>query len=144
MCDYSCARLGFAVQNPATFRVFMLIALLCGFAGQTSRPVWAASVFFQKPDKVARWVLTADWKSRQCDAVDCAGFIFFLYVLLFGRRGRAATWAPVLALTNATLDLSALLAVATLAARFWYERYRQFKGVCRLAIAGAKTSAPVA
>ncbi len=62
-----CAWLGFAVQNPATpFGVFMLIALLCGFAvlrGQTSRPVWATSVFsFQKPDKVARWVLTADWE----------------------------------------------------------------------------------
>ncbi|MDI5035998.1 alpha-hydroxy-acid oxidizing protein, partial [Salmonella enterica subsp. enterica serovar Montevideo] len=29
-----CAWLGFAVQNPATpFGVFMLIALLCGFAG---------------------------------------------------------------------------------------------------------------
>lgn len=62
-----CTWLGFAVQNPATpFGVFMLIALLCGFAvlrGQTSRPVWATSVFsFQKPDKVARWVLTADWE----------------------------------------------------------------------------------
>lgn len=62
-----CAWLGFAVQNPATpFGVFMLIALLCGFAvlrGQTSRPVWATSVFsFQKPDKVARWVLTAAWE----------------------------------------------------------------------------------
>lgn len=47
-----CAWLGFAVQNPATpFGVFMLIALLCG------------SVFsFQRPDKVARWVLTADWE----------------------------------------------------------------------------------
>lgn len=62
-----CAWLGFAVQNPATpFGVFMLIALLCGFAvlrGQTSRPVWATSAFsFQKPDKVARWVLTAAWE----------------------------------------------------------------------------------
>ncbi len=62
--DYSLRRLGFAVQNPATpFGVFMLIALLCGFAGANfASSMGNISFSFQKPDKVARWVLTADWE----------------------------------------------------------------------------------
>lgn len=59
-----CAWLGFVVQNPATpFGVFRS-SLCCAVSrGLTSHPVWATSVFsFQRPDKVARWVLTADWE----------------------------------------------------------------------------------
>ncbi len=45
------------------FGVFMLIALLCGFAGANfASSMGNISFSFQKPDKVARWVLTADWE----------------------------------------------------------------------------------
>lgn len=51
---------GAILRVPYSFMVPLCCAVL---RGQTSRPVWATSVFsFQKPDKVARWVLTADWE----------------------------------------------------------------------------------
>lgn len=49
---------------PPPLSGYLCSSLCCAvLRGQTSRPVWATSVFsFQKPDKVARWVLTADWE----------------------------------------------------------------------------------
>lgn len=57
-----CVWLGIAVQNPNTpFGIFIVIALLCGFAVQTLLRAWAISVSsFQKPNKGALLGLMAD------------------------------------------------------------------------------------
>ncbi len=57
-----CVWLGIAVQNTNTpFGVFIVIALLCGFAGANFARAWAISVSsFQKPNKGALLGLMAD------------------------------------------------------------------------------------
>lgn len=57
-----CVWLGIAVQNPNTpFGIFIVIALLCGFAGANfASSMGNISFFFQKPNKGALLGLMAD------------------------------------------------------------------------------------
>lgn len=91
-----CTWLGFAVQNPATpFGVFMLIALLCGFAGANfASSMGNISFFFPKARQGSALGINGglgrkSW--RQCDAVDCAAGYFSADIYFFRRPGRAAT-----------------------------------------------------
>jgi NNP family nitrate/nitrite transporter-like MFS transporter len=56
-----CVWLGIAIQNTATpYWIFIVIALLCGFAGANfASSMGNISFFFPKQNRVARWVLTA-------------------------------------------------------------------------------------
>jgi NNP family nitrate/nitrite transporter-like MFS transporter len=58
-----CVWLGIAIQNTATpYWIFIVIALLCGFAGANFAPAWATSASSSpKQNRAARWVLTAGW-----------------------------------------------------------------------------------
>ncbi|QUJ07164.1 hypothetical protein KCP70_24415 [Salmonella enterica subsp. enterica] len=89
--NIDCCCAGFMV-NPA-LSGYLCSSLCCAVLRAASRPVWATSVFLSKPNKVARWVLTADWKCGvRCDAVRCAaGCCTAADIYAQASEGRAAT-----------------------------------------------------
>ncbi|EDL0594419.1 nitrate/nitrite transporter [Salmonella enterica subsp. enterica serovar Derby] len=117
-----CAWLGFAVQNPATpFRVFMLIALLCGFAGANfASSMGNISFFFPKARQGSALGINGGLGNLGVSVMQLiAPLVIFLPIFTFlGVRGVPQPDGSLLALTNAAWIWVPLLAVATLAAWF--------------------------
>ena len=85
-----CVWLGIAIQNTATpYWVFIVIALLCGFAGANfASSMGNISFSSRNPDRVAHWESTAGWETgRQRNAVDCATGHFSADLHLSGVNG---------------------------------------------------------
>ncbi|EAA7618727.1 NarK family nitrate/nitrite MFS transporter [Salmonella enterica] len=117
-----CAWLGFAVQNPATpFGVFMLIALLCGFAGANfASSMGNISFFFPKARQGSALGINGGLGNLGVSVMQLiAPLVIFLPIFTFlGVRGVPQPDGSLLALTNAAWIWAPLLAVATLAAWF--------------------------
>ncbi|EBA8227899.1 NarK family nitrate/nitrite MFS transporter [Salmonella enterica] len=117
-----CAWLGFAVQNPATpFGVFMLIALLCGFAGVNfASSMGNISFFFPKARQGSALGINGGLGNLGVSVMQLiAPLVIFLPIFTFlGVRGVPQPDGSLLALTNAAWIWVPLLAVATLAAWF--------------------------
>ncbi|EOW1544944.1 NarK family nitrate/nitrite MFS transporter [Salmonella enterica subsp. enterica serovar Muenchen] len=117
-----CAWLGFAVQNPATpFGVFMLIALLCGFAGANfGSSMGNISFFFPKARQGSALGINGGLGNLGVSVMQLiAPLVIFLPIFTFlGVRGVPQPDGSLLALTNAAWIWVPLLAVATLAAWF--------------------------
>ncbi|EHQ9253854.1 NarK family nitrate/nitrite MFS transporter [Salmonella enterica] len=117
-----CAWLGFAVQNPATpFGVFMLIALLCGFAGANfASSMGNTSFFFPKARQGSALGINGGLGNLGVSVMQLlAPLVIFLPIFAFlGVRGVPQPDGSLLALTNAAWIWVPLLAVATLAAWF--------------------------
>ncbi|EAP6427615.1 NarK family nitrate/nitrite MFS transporter [Salmonella enterica] len=117
-----CAWLGFAVQNPATpFGVFMLIALLCGFAGANfASSMGNISFFFPKARQGSALGINGGLGNLGVSVMQLiAPLVIFLPIFTFlGVRGVLQPDGSLLALTNAAWIWVPLLAVATLAAWF--------------------------
>ncbi|EIX1560129.1 NarK family nitrate/nitrite MFS transporter [Salmonella enterica] len=117
-----CAWLGFAVQNPATpFGVFMLIALLCGFAGANfASSMGNISFFFPKTRQGSALGINGGLGNLGVSVMQLiAPLVIFLPIFTFlGVRGVPQPDGSLLALTNAAWIWVPLLAVATLAAWF--------------------------
>ncbi|EBN8636998.1 nitrate/nitrite transporter [Salmonella enterica] len=117
-----CAWLGFAVQNPATpFGVFMLIALLCGFAGANfASSMGNISFFFPKSRQGSALGINGGLGNLGVSVMQLiAPLVIFLPIFTFlGVRGVPQPDGSLLALTNAAWIWVPLLAVATLAAWF--------------------------
>ncbi|EKT5891912.1 NarK family nitrate/nitrite MFS transporter [Salmonella enterica] len=117
-----CAWLGFAVQNPATpFGVFMLIALLCGFAGANfASSMGNISFFFPKARQGSALGINGGLGKLGVSVMQLiAPLVIFLPIFTFlGVRGVPQPDGSLLALTNAAWIWVPLLAVATLAAWF--------------------------
>ncbi|AZK50886.1 NarK family nitrate/nitrite MFS transporter [Salmonella enterica subsp. enterica serovar Derby] len=117
-----CASLGFAVQNPATpFGVFMLIALLCGFAGANfASSMGNISFFFPKARQGSALGINGGLGNLGVSVMQLiAPLVIFLPIFTFlGVRGVPQPDGSLLALTNAAWIWVPLLAVATLAAWF--------------------------
>ncbi|EPM9219672.1 NarK family nitrate/nitrite MFS transporter [Salmonella enterica subsp. enterica serovar Newport] len=117
-----CAWLGFAVQNPATpFGVFMLIALLCGFAGANfASSMGNISFFFPKARQGSALGINGGLGNLGVSVMQLiAPLVIFLPIFTFlGVRGEPQPDGSLLALTNAAWIWVPLLAVATLAAWF--------------------------
>ncbi|EBS3996430.1 NarK family nitrate/nitrite MFS transporter [Salmonella enterica subsp. enterica serovar Matopeni] len=117
-----CAWLGFAVQNPATpFGVFMLIALLCGFAGANfASSMGNISFFFPKARQGSALGINGGLGNLGVSVMQLiAPLVIFLPIFTFlGVRGVPQSDGSLLALTNAAWIWVPLLAVATLAAWF--------------------------
>ncbi|ECR3909063.1 NarK family nitrate/nitrite MFS transporter [Salmonella enterica] len=117
-----CAWLGFAVQNPATpFGVFMLIALLCGFAGANfASSMGNISFFFPKARQGSALGINGGLGNLGVSVMQLiAPLVIFLPIFTFlGVRGVPQPDGSLLALTNAAWLWVPLLAVATLAAWF--------------------------
>lgn len=117
-----CAWLGFAVQNPATpFGVFMLIALLCGFAGANfASSMGNISFFFPKARQGSALGINGGLGNLGVSVMQLlAPLVIFLPIFAFlGVRGVPQPDGSLLALTNAAWIWVPLLAVATLAAWF--------------------------
>ncbi|EDT4647403.1 NarK family nitrate/nitrite MFS transporter [Salmonella enterica subsp. enterica serovar Braenderup] len=118
-----CAWLGFAVQNPATpFGVFMLIALLCGFAGANfASSMGNISFFFPKARQGSALGINGGLGNLGVSVMQLiAPLVIFLPIFTFlGVRGvPQQPDGSLLALTNAAWIWVPLLAVATLAAWF--------------------------
>ncbi|EBX2840376.1 nitrate/nitrite transporter [Salmonella enterica subsp. enterica serovar Leeuwarden] len=117
-----CAWLGFAVQNPATpFGVFMLIALLCGFAGANfASSMGNISFFFPKARQGSALGINGGLGNLGVSVMQLiAPLVIFLPIFTFlGVRGVPQPDGSLLALTNAAWNWVPLLAVATLAAWF--------------------------
>ncbi|OHM21146.1 NarK family nitrate/nitrite MFS transporter [Salmonella enterica] len=117
-----CAWLGFAVQNPATpFGVFMLIALLCGFAGANfASSMGNISFFFPKATQGSALGINGGLGNLGVSVMQLiAPLVIFLPIFTFlGVRGVPQPDGSLLALTNAAWIWVPLLAVATLAAWF--------------------------
>ncbi|EJL9231523.1 NarK family nitrate/nitrite MFS transporter [Salmonella enterica] len=117
-----CAWLGFAVQNPATpFGVFMLIALLCGFAGANfASSMGNISFFFPKARQGSALGINGGLGNFGVSVMQLiAPLVIFLPIFTFlGVRGVPQPDGSLLALTNAAWIWVPLLAVATLAAWF--------------------------
>ncbi|EDA5313965.1 NarK family nitrate/nitrite MFS transporter [Salmonella enterica] len=117
-----CAWLGFAVQNPATpFGVFMLIALLCGFAGANfASSMGNISFFFPKARQGSVLGINGGLGNLGVSVMQLiAPLVIFLPIFTFlGVRGVPQPDGSLLALTNAAWIWVPLLAVATLAAWF--------------------------
>ncbi|EAZ5763741.1 NarK family nitrate/nitrite MFS transporter [Salmonella enterica subsp. enterica serovar Muenchen] len=117
-----CAWLGFAVQNPATpFGVFMLIALLCGFAGANfASSMGNISFFFPKARQGSALGINGGLGNLGVSVMQLiAPLVIFLPIFTFlGVRGVPQPDDSLLALTNAAWIWVPLLAVATLAAWF--------------------------
>ncbi|EHW3683987.1 NarK family nitrate/nitrite MFS transporter [Salmonella enterica] len=117
-----CAWLGFAVQNPATpFGVFMLIALLCGFAGANfASSMGNISFFFPKARQGSALGINNGLGNLGVSVMQLiAPLVIFLPIFTFlGVRGVPQPDGSLLALTNAAWIWVPLLAVATLAAWF--------------------------
>ncbi|EJI5227350.1 NarK family nitrate/nitrite MFS transporter [Salmonella enterica] len=117
-----CAWLGFAVQNPATpFGVFMLIALLCGFAGANfASSMGNISFFFPKARQGSALGINGGLGNLGVSVMQLiAPLVIFLPIFTFlGVRGVPQPDGSLLALPNAAWIWVPLLAVATLAAWF--------------------------
>ncbi|EAM8565892.1 NarK family nitrate/nitrite MFS transporter [Salmonella enterica] len=117
-----CAWLGFAVQNPATpFGVFILIALLCGFAGANfASSMGNISFFFPKARQGSALGINGGLGNLGVSVMQLiAPLVIFLPIFTFlGVRGVPQPDGSLLALTNAAWIWVPLLAVATLAAWF--------------------------
>ncbi|EDZ3345189.1 NarK family nitrate/nitrite MFS transporter [Salmonella enterica] len=117
-----CAWLGFAVQNPATpFGVFMLIALLCGFAGANfASSMGNISFFFPKARQGSALGINGGLGNLGVSVMQLiAPLVIFLPIFTFlGVRGVPQPDGSLLALTNAAWIWVPLLAVVTLAAWF--------------------------
>lgn len=117
-----CAWLGFAVQNPATpFGVFMLIALLCGFAGANfASSMGNISFFFPKARQGSALGINGGLGNLGVSVMQLiAPLVIFLPIFTFlGIRGVPQPDGSLLALTNAAWIWVPLLAAATLAAWF--------------------------
>ncbi|ECA1195289.1 NarK family nitrate/nitrite MFS transporter [Salmonella enterica subsp. enterica serovar Bareilly] len=117
-----CAWLGFAVQNPATpFGVFMLIALLCGFAGANfASSMGNISFFFPKARQGSALGINGGLGNLGVSVMQLiAPLVIFLPIFTFlGVQGVPQPDGSLLALTNAAWIWVPLLAVATLAAWF--------------------------
>lgn len=117
-----CAWLGFAVQNPATpFGVFMLIAMLCGFAGANfASSMGNISFFFPKARQGSALGINGGLGNLGVSVMQLiAPLVIFLPIFTFlGVRGVPQPDGSLLALTNAAWIWVPLLAVATLAAWF--------------------------
>ncbi|ELL8260767.1 NarK family nitrate/nitrite MFS transporter [Salmonella enterica] len=117
-----CAWLGFAEQNPATpFGVFMLIALLCGFAGANfASSMGNISFFFPKARQGSALGINGGLGNLGVSVMQLiAPLVIFLPIFTFlGVRGVPQPDGSLLALTNAAWIWVPLLAVATLAAWF--------------------------
>ncbi|EJY4885386.1 NarK family nitrate/nitrite MFS transporter [Salmonella enterica] len=117
-----CVWLGFAVQNPATpFGVFMLIALLCGFAGANfASSMGNISFFFPKARQGSALGINGGLGNLGVSVMQLiAPLVIFLPIFTFlGVRGVPQPDGSLLALTNAAWIWVPLLAVATLAAWF--------------------------
>ncbi|EKE1942786.1 NarK family nitrate/nitrite MFS transporter [Salmonella enterica] len=117
-----CAWLGFVVQNPATpFGVFMLIALLCGFAGANfASSMGNISFFFPKARQGSALGINGGLGNLGVSVMQLiAPLVIFLPIFTFlGVRGVPQPDGSLLALTNAAWIWVPLLAVATLAAWF--------------------------
>ncbi|ENN6991432.1 NarK family nitrate/nitrite MFS transporter [Salmonella enterica] len=117
-----CAWLGFAVQNPATpFGVFMLIALLCGFAGANfASSMGNISFFFPKARQGSALGINGGLGNLGVSVMQLiAPLVIFLPIFTFlGVRGVPQPDGSLLALTYAAWIWVPLLAVATLAAWF--------------------------
>lgn len=117
-----CAWLGFAVQNPATpFGVFMLIALLCGFAGANfASSMGNISFFFPKARQGSALGINGGLGNLGVSVMQLiAPLVIFLPIFTFlGVRGVPQPDGSLLALTNAAWIWVPLLTVATLAAWF--------------------------
>ncbi|EAA3692692.1 nitrate/nitrite transporter [Salmonella enterica subsp. enterica] len=117
-----CAWLGFAVQNPATpFGVFMLIALLCGFAGANfASSMGNISFFFPKARQGSALGINGGLGNLGVSVMQLiAPLVIFLPIFTFlGVRGVPQPDGSLLALTNAAWIWVPLLAVATLAVWF--------------------------
>ncbi|ELR5826807.1 TPA: NarK family nitrate/nitrite MFS transporter [Salmonella enterica] len=117
-----CAWLGFAVQNPATpFGVFMLIALLCGFAGANfASSMGNISFFFPKARQGSALGINGGLGNLGVSVMQLiAPLVIFLPIFTFlGVRGVPQPDGSLFALTNAAWIWVPLLAVATLAAWF--------------------------
>ncbi len=117
-----CAWLGFAVQNPAPpFGVFMLIALLCGFAGANfASSMGNISFFFPKARQGSALGINGGLGNLGVSVMQLiAPLVIFLPIFTFlGVRGVPQPDGSLLALTNAAWIWVPLLAVATLAAWF--------------------------
>ncbi|EBE5438710.1 NarK family nitrate/nitrite MFS transporter [Salmonella enterica] len=117
-----CAWLGFAVQNPATpFGVFMLIALLCGFAGANfASSMGNISFFFPKARQGSALGINGGLGNLGVSVMQLiAPLVIFLPIFTFlGVRGVPQPDGSLLVLTNAAWIWVPLLAVATLAAWF--------------------------
>ncbi|EHL9485434.1 NarK family nitrate/nitrite MFS transporter [Salmonella enterica subsp. enterica serovar Blockley] len=117
-----CAWLGFALQNPATpFGVFMLIALLCGFAGANfASSMGNISFFFPKARQGSALGINGGLGNLGVSVMQLiAPLVIFLPIFTFlGVRGVPQPDGSLLALTNAAWIWVPLLAVATLAAWF--------------------------
>lgn len=117
-----CAWLGFAVQNPATpFGVFMLIALLCGFAGANfASSMGNISFFFPKARQGSALGINGGLGNLGVSVMQLIEpLVIFLPIFTFlGVRGVPQPDGSLLALTNAAWIWVPLLAVATLAAWF--------------------------
>ncbi|EAZ9183466.1 NarK family nitrate/nitrite MFS transporter [Salmonella enterica] len=117
-----CAWLGFAVQNPVTpFGVFMIIALLCGFAGANfASSMGNISFFFPKARQGSALGINGGLGNLGVSVMQLiAPLVIFLPIFTFlGVRGVPQPDGSLLSLTNAAWIWVPLLAVATLAAWF--------------------------
>lgn len=112
-----CAWLGFVVQNPATpFGVFMVIALLCGFAGANfASSMGNISFFFPKARQGSALGINGGLGNLGVSVMQLiAPLVIFLPIFTFlGVRGVPQPDGSLLSLTNAAWIWVPLLAVAT-------------------------------
>jgi NNP family nitrate/nitrite transporter-like MFS transporter len=109
-----------AIQNITTpFWVFIIIALLCGFAGRILLPAWEISVSFPKRNRAARWDQRRPWQSGVSVMQMVAPAVIFLPLFTFlGVHGVTQPDGSTITLSNAALVWVPLLLLATVAAWF--------------------------
>ncbi|HFL5522308.1 TPA: NarK family nitrate/nitrite MFS transporter [Salmonella bongori] len=117
-----CVWLGFAVQQHTTpFGVFMIIALLCGFAGANfASSMGNISFFFPRARQGSALGINGGLGNLGVSVMQLiAPLVIFLPIFTFlGVRGVPQPDGSLLSLTNAAWIWAPLLAVATLAAWF--------------------------
>ncbi|KNC90452.1 NarK family nitrate/nitrite MFS transporter [Trabulsiella odontotermitis] len=117
-----CVWLGIAIENPSTpFEVFIIIALLCGFAGANfASSMGNISFFFPKAKQGSALGINGGLGNLGVSVMQMvAPVVIFLPVFAFlGVHGVPQEDGSVLALTNAAWIWAPLLLLATIAAWF--------------------------
>ncbi|STI17849.1 nitrite extrusion protein 2 [Escherichia coli] len=115
-----CVWLGIAVQNPNTpFGIFIVIALLCGFAGANfASSMGNISFFFPKAKQGSALGINGGLGKLRCKCMQLvAPLVIFVPVFAFlGVNGVPQADGSVMSLANAAWIWVPLLAIATIAA----------------------------
>ncbi len=128
-----CVWLGIAIQNTATpYWIFIIIALLCGFAGANfASSMGNISFFFPKARQGSALGINGGLGNLGVSVMQLvAPLVIFLPMFTFlGVHGVSQEDGSTMWLANAAWIWAPLLILATIAAFFGHERHRQLESV---------------